>query len=252
MSRVVVIVLMLGCLVAASPGLGAQSQSNPSQDPSQSKPAAPNPGNTAPKAGGQSNPFPTDTNTVPVLPSANSAGTPVPAPEENAPVYSNVPLPGDITDPVRSPDDPIASSTSSSGSSDSDSASGLDELLKPPPDTGKQKANADAPPPEGPQVDENVGSYYLESHDWKGALSRFESALVLDPENPDVYWGLAEAQRHLGDYGNAKANYLKVAEYDPDGKHAKDVKKILKQPEIANAPAVSSNAASPARPSQPQ
>jgi hypothetical protein len=252
MSRVVLVALMLGCLVAAPPGLHAQSQSDQSQDPSQSKPApaAPKPGNTAPKAGGQSNPFPTETNTVPVLPSATSPGTPVP--DENIPAYSNVPLPSDIADPVRSPDDPVASAAASSGSSSSDSSSGLDELLKPPPDTGKHKSQADAGPPEGPKVDENVGSYYLESHDWKGALSRFESALVLDPENPDVYWGLAEAQRHMGDYANAKANYVKVMEYDPDSKHAKDAKRILKQPEIANAPAVSSNAAAPAAQSQQQ
>lgn len=86
-----------------------------------------------------------------------------------------------------------------------------------------------------------MGSYYLESKNWKGALSRFESAMVLDPENPEVYWGLAEAQRHLGDLASAKANYLKVMEYDPDSRHGKDAKKILKEPEIANARAVSAN-----------
>ena len=66
--------------------------------------------------------------------------------------------------------------------------------------------------------------------------------MVLDPENPDVYWGLAEAQRHIGNFANAKANYLKVMEFDPDSKHGKDAKKILKEPEVANAKAVSSNA----------
>ena len=96
---------------------------------------------------------------------------------------------------------------------------------------------------DGPKEDENVGSYYMETKNWKAALSRFDSALVLDPENPEVYWGLAEAQRNLGDYANAKANYLKVMEYDPDSKHAKEAKKILKQPEMVNAPAVSSNSA---------
>jgi len=65
---------------------------------------------------------------------------------------------------------------------------------------------------------------------------------VLDPENPDVYWGLAESQRHTGDYASAKANYLKVTEYDPDSKHGKEAKKILKDPEVANAKAVSANA----------
>ncbi len=64
---------------------------------------------------------------------------------------------------------------------------------------------------------------------------------MLDPENPDVYWGLAEAQRQLGDFSNAKANYQKVMEYDPDSRHSKEARKYLKMPEIANAPASSAN-----------
>ncbi len=78
--------------------------------------------------------------------------------------------------------------------------------------------------------DENVGNYYLDNKDWKGALSRFQSALVLDPDNPDVYWGLAECQRHLGDFADARANYLKVMEYDPGSRHAKDARKALRIP----------------------
>jgi tetratricopeptide (TPR) repeat protein len=156
--------------------------------------------------------------------------------------YGNVPLPGEDMDPVRSPDDANPGAADAADSSSSDSATGLDQLLKPPPDTRKEKGkDADAAPVEGPKEDENVGSYYIETKNWKAALSRFESALVLDPENPDVYWGLAEAQRNLGDYANAKANYLKLMDYDPDSKHGKEAKKILKQPEMANVPAVSSN-----------
>jgi len=64
---------------------------------------------------------------------------------------------------------------------------------------------------------------------------------VTDPENPEVYWGIAEAQRELKDYANAKANYQKVMDYDPDSKHGKEAKKLLKEPELANAPAVSKN-----------
>jgi tetratricopeptide (TPR) repeat protein len=64
---------------------------------------------------------------------------------------------------------------------------------------------------------------------------------VTDPDNPDVYWGMAEAQRELGDFAKAKANYLKVVGYDPDSKHGKEAKKLLKEPELANAPAMSVN-----------
>ena len=30
------------------------------------------------------------------------------------------------------------------------------------------------------------------------------------------------AERHLGDFADARANYLKVREYDPGSRHAKD------------------------------
>ena len=85
--------------------------------------------------------------------------------------------------------------------------------------------------------DEDVGGLYLSQKNWRAAASRFESAVVLDPENPDVYWGLAEAQRHLGQFAAAKANYQKVVEYDPDSKHAKEAKKLLIDPQMANAAA---------------
>lgn len=242
--RVVWVALLLACCAWAARPLVAQAPAGndapgSSQNQSAPKPAA---GDAKPaaKAPAESNPFPEDTTSVPVMPTANSPGAPVPAPD--AADYGNVAMPGEDVDPVRSPDDADAAAANATGSSSSDSATGLDQLLKPPPDTGKQKGKTgDAAPVEGPKEDENVGNYYIETKNWKAALSRFESALVLDPENPEVYWGLAEAQRNLGDYASARANYLKVMEYDPDSRHAKDAKKILKEPEMARAPAVSSN-----------
>ena len=56
---------------------------------------------------------------------------------------------------------------------------------------------------------------------------------------------MAEAQRELGDFANAKVNYQKVVEYDPDSRHAKEAKKWLKEPELAHAPAVSKNQGQP-------
>jgi TolA-binding protein len=58
---------------------------------------------------------------------------------------------------------------------------------------------------------------------------------VLAPEDPEVYWGLAVSQQHMGDNANARANYEKVIEYDPDSKHAREAKKALKEPDLANA-----------------
>lgn len=208
----------------------------------QSAPPAPQQGQQkpAPKPPAQANPFPEDTNNVPVMPNGNASAAAPPANAAPPPA-----LPSDDADPVRSPDDPVpgTSSSSSPGWSDSASAVPMDRIQPPPDETtrkGRHKGSDDDLEPmavhkETPQEDESVGGLYLDEHDWKGALSRFESAVVLDPDNPDVYWGLAEAQRHLGQFAAAKANYQKVMEYDPGSKHAKEAGKLLKEPDLANA-----------------
>lgn len=205
----------------------------------QAPPAQPNkPAETqTPKPAPGTNPFPEDTNNVPVMSNGDAPVADVPA--NNAPAAA----PSGDVDPVRSPDDPRGDvDTSAQGFSSS--AAGLDNLT-PPPDAngdtrkGKKGRNA-APEPEHQETaaeDERVGQYYLDSKAWKAALSRYQSAQVLDPENPDVYWGLGEAQRHLGKMAEAKAAYEKLVEYDPDSKHGKEAKKILKSPEMASATA---------------
>jgi len=227
--------MALAALVWAGSGLHAQT------------PAAPPPGDPnkpaeqqkqAPAKPADANPFPEDTNSVPVLPSGDTPAVPE-APSEANPGAAPALPPGDV-DPVRSPDEPMAQPGSSSGESSSSNAD-LANILTPPPDepTRTTRKGKNQPPPEHKetaQEDESVGRYYLDQKNWRAALSRFQSALVLDPENPDVYWGLAEAQRHLGDLANAKANYMKVMEYDPDSKHAKEAKKLLNDPEMAKAP----------------
>jgi tetratricopeptide (TPR) repeat protein len=230
--------LCFGVLTART--LAAQNTSNGSQ-------AAPSnsPSPQKPKTGQETNPFPEDTNSVPVLPSNDSPGSRPPEPDEGD--FGRVPLPRADSDPVRSPDD---ASPAADPSGSSSSSAGLDNLLKPPPDQGQQNKHGQLESPEtehteSAKEDESVGSYYLDQKNWKAALSRFESALVLDPENPDVYWGLGEAQRHLGNYSGAKGNYMKVVEYDPDSKHGKEAKKILKEPEIESAKAAASSSVAP-------
>lgn len=181
----------------------------------------------------ESNPFPEDTTSVPVIPTGNA---PTPAPASAAPPAS----PSGPDDPVRSPDDPVGNPEAGSDSGFSSSSAGLDKI-QPPPDEEKPRGGKGGtsrnpgPTQDTAKENEDVGGYYLNQKNWRAALSRFESALVLDPENPDVYWGLAEAQRHLGQFAAAKGNYEKVMEYDPDSKHAKEAKKLLGSPELANA-----------------
>jgi len=189
----------------------------------------------------EANPFPEDTTNVPLMPNGNAPAT-TDAPASAAPVAAPV---ADV-DPVRSPDD-VQSDSSSDAQGFSSSASGLENVMTPPDtDIGTprgKKGRGAAPPPEHQETaaeDEKVGEYYLDQKNWKAALSRYESAVVLDPENPEVYWGLGEAQRHLGKLAEARASYEKLVEYDPDSKHGKEAKKILKSPEVANAPSAAS------------
>jgi tetratricopeptide (TPR) repeat protein len=166
----------------------------------------------------------------------------------------HMPLPVDDVDPVRSPEDAGAAAEQGEGNSSSSQA-GMGALLPGPDDAtvpGKRGRKGEQVVPEHHETaaeDENVGSYYLDNKNWKAALSRYQSALVLDPDNPDVYWGLAESERHLGDFASARANYQKVMDYDPDSHYGKEARKALKEPEIANA---KSSAAVPPPAAQPQ
>ena len=233
MKRIVFIALVLaGCLTVAPRLLAQAPAAGESKKPVQ-------PDSSQPGAATQSsnNPFPEDTSTVPVLPSKTTTATPEGT--YYGPASAELPLLGDDLDPVRSPDDPAPPAPSGADEGSSSSLAGLESLLPWPEDDqpSKKRKLAVVKQPtheEAASKEIEVGDYYLQTQNWKGALSRFESALVLDPENPDVYWGLAEANRHLGNLADARANYEKVALYDPDSRHGKDARKALKEPEIAN------------------
>ena len=158
----------------------------------------------------------------------------------NSVTNSDVSVPAGDLDPVRSPDDLLSDTTPGQNPGFSSSMTGLDNILPKPDDSqpGKGKGKNSVLEPvhrETAAEDISVGNYYLDNHDWRGALSRFQSAMVLSPDDPEVYWGLAECERHLGDLADARAYYIKVAEYDPTSRHGKDARKALKDPEIANA-----------------
>ena len=247
MQRVLSLAVVMACLGAA-PVVCAQDSSNSQNSQKPAASSSQQPAANAPKAAaGQSqspagaNAFPEDTSSVPVMPNRETMSAPLP---RSAPSSAeNIPLPDENNDPVRSPGGiPAASSGNGRYSSSNEGMAGV---LEPPPDTEKSPRKSLAEPVQGESAKEDisVGSFYLQRKNWRGALSRFQSALVLAPENPEVYWGLAESQRHLGQYAAAKGNYLKVMEYDPGSRHAKDARKILRQPEMVNAPAAASEAA---------
>jgi TolA-binding protein len=237
--------LVLACLLAAAPQLRAQAPDSGSASGSgQSKPAGNSQNTPATQTPSRvhtqtnTNPFPENESSVPVLPSKNTFELP-PGTYEGS-ESGRINLPSQDIDPVRSPEDQ-GTAAAGQDSNSSSSLAGMGNLLPSADDntqSGKRHGKEQEIVPEHHETaaeDLNAGNYYLDNKDWKGALSRFESALVLDPYNPDVYWGLAECQRHLGDYADARTNYLKVMEYDPGSRHAKEARKALKDPEIANA-----------------
>jgi tetratricopeptide (TPR) repeat protein len=236
---VFVALLFAGCL-AVAPRLLAQAPAGGDAATGQSKPAGegqkPATGAAQPGKTSSANPFPEDTSTVPVMP-AKTAPT-LPEGTYNGAESAGLPLPGEDLDPVRSPDDPAPAAASGPEEDSSSSLTGMESLLPKPEDdeTGKKRKLSVKEPThqEAASKDIEVGGYYLDRKNWKAALSRFESALVLDPENPEVYWGLAEAEHHLGNFADAKTHYLKLLDYDPDGPHGKQARKELKEPEIAN------------------
>lgn len=260
MKSVLVAALAMSCLLATAAALRAQATNGKAPDSGQSsssgqnKPAA-NPQSSPAESPSRvktqtnANPFPEDDSSVPVMPSRNSPGT-IPGLNDES---TRIPMVPEDLDPVRTPEQAAAAAESNEDTSSSSQA-GLGDLLSGPDDDtaqpgSKHRDDSVIEPEhhESAKEDENVGNYYLDNHDWKGALSRFESALVLDPYNPDVYWGLAECQRHMGDFADARANYIKVTVYDPGSHHAKEARKALEDPEIANA-----KPQAPAQPSSPQ
>jgi tetratricopeptide (TPR) repeat protein len=242
------VALLMACLVTTAPGLRAQaSDAGSGPGAGQNQPAAARQNSAPPQQPSQTNanPFPENSDSVPVMPTRDTPDVPTSTGDESD--HALIPVPTEDADPMRSPED-AAAAAESSDSGSSSSLSGIGNLAPPDDDTtqpGKHKRKDEQVVPEHHETaaeDENVGSYYLESKDWKGALSRFQSALVLDPDNPDVYWGLAESERHLGEFADARANYKKVMEYDPGSRHAKEAGKALQDPEIANAKSPASSA----------
>jgi hypothetical protein len=214
----------------------APASASPAPTPGQSaKPDAP-----AAKPGSD-NPFPGEDTNVPIIPAPGSPGSDAgsggnPGGDAGRTPRRDFDPDGD---PVRSPDLPgnyapdDGFSSSRNGlkqmpvENDSDGAPGKSSKNK----TREQRVKEDL----------DVGSFYLERKDWKGAEARFQSAFALDSENPDAVWGLAEAERHLQLYKESAEHYKLFLAYDPDGKRGREARKDLEEVQAAK-PAVSSAA----------
>ncbi|WP_263354306.1 tetratricopeptide repeat protein [Acidicapsa acidisoli] len=250
-------VLWLGLwLVAATPGLVAQS--------------APPPSAPAPASGQQGNPFPADDSKAPAPESGaqkdsgakpKAADNPFPGEDPNAPIIPVGPDSGaagsrpgsgsgaDAPTPRRDADpdgDPVRSPDGAAHTTDDDgfasSSSGLNRV--PAPDDSDERPGKSTKNKTREQVikeDVDVGGFYLDKKNWKAAQARFTSAFALDSENPDAVWGLAEAERHLQLYKEAAEHYKLLLSYDPDGPHHREARKALEEVETARPPVSASS-----------
>ncbi|HEX4066296.1 MAG TPA: tetratricopeptide repeat protein [Acidobacteriaceae bacterium] len=77
--------------------------------------------------------------------------------------------------------------------------------------------------------DVQVGTFYLQTGDSKGAYDRFEEAVHSDPDNAEAVFGLGESAMRVGKRDEAMRNYSLYLSALPDGPHAKEARKAMKQ-----------------------
>lgn len=236
---------------APAPAQNSASRQKPRQQyPSTAAPGAPDlvpqtaaptaPSAAAPANDGTDNPFPGEDPNAPIIPTgpnpgsaANSAGSASAAPADvPAPTVKDIDPNGD---PVRTPDwNNVVSGNGSdpnSGDGFSSSRTGLSPV------TGDDASNDPKRKQEAPEKtpaqilkeDLDVGSFYLDQHNWDAAQSRFEEAFRLNPEEPKAVWGLAQSEEHLQIYAKAREHYELFLSYGPDGREAREARKALKE-----------------------
>jgi tetratricopeptide (TPR) repeat protein len=93
--------------------------------------------------------------------------------------------------------------------------------------SGEESAPQEADPARA-RKDTEVGSFYLKTGDYQGALLRYKDATAADPTNVAAIFGLAEAQRSLGKNVEAARYYQMYLEIVPNGPKSKEAIKALK------------------------
>ena len=200
-------------------GAHAQQQSQPVPDgPQPQKKPAPKPQSTTPAK--DENPFPEA-----VSKAAAQASSDPDAGSSKKPAATDNPFPEDVSkaaakaagnDPAPAPAansdlPPGVSSSQSSGSEENE------------PDAPSHVAD-----PARAKKDAEVGSFYLKSGDYQGALLRFKDAIVADPTNVEAIFGLAETERMLKKNDEAARNYQLYLDIVPNGPKSKQALKALK------------------------
>src|SRR6476469_2979113 len=86
-----------------------------------------------------------------------------------------------------------------------------------------------ANPAQAAAHDMNVGETYLAGNNFDAARQRFEDALRLTPDNPLIWFRLAQSLQGMQRLDPARLYYRKYLEAQPKGKFAKDAKKAISQ-----------------------
>lgn len=77
--------------------------------------------------------------------------------------------------------------------------------------------------------DYEVGHFYRIQGDYPGALSRFQSALLHDPQVTEAMYEAGETEIKLHQLHSARSYFGQYLAADPHGKHAHHVRSLLKK-----------------------
>ena len=234
-------------VVLLSLSLAARQQDN-SAPPQQNPPASTSPSATQKtdqpkKSTAEQNPFPEAQSQA-----AAHQGQPQDNAEPSAPQPQTAP-PGGSPNKPSSAQNPFPEAQSEKAAHQTQQDTSSPSAHPNPPDDqnysssqvkGLDMPTTDAAPPPGvvtelpwnPKLakkDAQIGDFYLESGNWRGAYERFTEANRSDPGNAEAVFGLAEAARHLSHTDEALRNYRLYLSALPNGPHAKEVRKALKE-----------------------
>ena len=248
---------MIGSVLLLALSVSAQQQDNSASPPAQNPPDAPAPQkkdspakDQAPKdqpkkSTADQNPFPEaqseaaadQQNSDPSAPQPQATPQPGssakpsdqnPFPQQQSEKAAHQGQPGDKSEPSENADEYSSSHVKGMDMPSSDT---------PASDT---PTTGEAPPPNLPpsslpynpklaRKDAEIGDFYMESGNWRGAYERFIEANRSDPGNAEAVFGLAESSRRLSHMDEALRNYRLYLSALPNGPHAKEVRKALKE-----------------------
>jgi len=243
--------MMLRSLLFASVALlalplAAQQQDNSAPPPQQNPPAQSSPSTTQKKdqpkkSTSQENPFPEAQSEAAAHQSQqqNNAGPSAPEPQTapqsgspGKPAADQNPFPTEQSEKAahqgQTPDQPAHAPQPDDQNYSSSQVKGLDMPTTdeaPPPGVVTQLPYS----PRLAKKDAQIGDFYLESGNYRGAYDRFLEANHSDPGNAEAVFGLAESARHLSHTDEALRYYRLYLTALPNGPHAKEVRKALKE-----------------------